>query len=39
MNVNSWDVTDPIQQLILSCQQVDPQRLANPNQPLANLAD
>jgi 3-phenylpropionate/trans-cinnamate dioxygenase ferredoxin reductase subunit len=37
MNVNVWDVTDPIQQLILSRQQLDPKRLADLNQPLANL--
>ena len=37
MNVNVWDVTDPIQQLILSRQQLDPKRLANPGDPLASL--
>ncbi len=39
MNVNVWDVTDAIQRLILSRQQVDPDRLANPGEPLANLID
>ena len=39
MNVNVWDVTDPIQQLILSRQQIDPKRLADPNEPLSDLAD
>jgi 3-phenylpropionate/trans-cinnamate dioxygenase ferredoxin reductase subunit len=39
MNVNVWDVTDPIQQLILSRHQVDPKRLANPEEPLSDLAE
>jgi 3-phenylpropionate/trans-cinnamate dioxygenase ferredoxin reductase component len=39
MNVNVWDVTDRIQRLILSRQQVDLKRLVNSSEPLANLAD
>jgi 3-phenylpropionate/trans-cinnamate dioxygenase ferredoxin reductase subunit len=38
MNVNVWDVTDPIQQLIRSRRQVQPARLADPDTPLAVLA-
>ena len=34
MNVNVWDVTDPIKQLIRSRRQVDVDRLANPEVPL-----
>ncbi|MFE3544411.1 NAD(P)/FAD-dependent oxidoreductase [Nocardia sp. NPDC059177] len=34
MNVNVWDVTDRIKQLILSGEPVDPERLANPDIPL-----
>src|SRR5690606_6349941 len=34
MNVNVWDVTDRIKQLILSAEPVDPERLANPDIPL-----
>jgi 3-phenylpropionate/trans-cinnamate dioxygenase ferredoxin reductase subunit len=34
MNVNVWDVTDPIKELIRSGRQVDPERLANPDVPL-----
>ncbi|MFB7878627.1 NAD(P)/FAD-dependent oxidoreductase [Nocardia sp. NPDC056064] len=34
MNVNVWDVTDRIKQLILSAEPVDPERLANPDVPL-----
>ncbi|WP_209647719.1 NAD(P)/FAD-dependent oxidoreductase [Kibdelosporangium banguiense] len=30
MNVNIWDVVDPIKQLIRSGKQIDPDRLANP---------
>ena len=37
MNVNVWDVTDPIQQLIRSGVQIDPERLASPSFDLANL--
>lgn len=38
MNVNVWDVTDPIQQLIRSKAQVSTDALADPHIPLENLA-
>ncbi|MGY1680298.1 NAD(P)/FAD-dependent oxidoreductase [Geodermatophilus sp. SYSU D01176] len=38
MNVNVWDVTAPIQQLIRSRRQVQPARLADPDTPLEMLA-
>ena len=38
MNVNVWDVTDPIQQLIRDRVAVDPERLADPDAPLSTLA-
>jgi NADPH-dependent 2,4-dienoyl-CoA reductase/sulfur reductase-like enzyme len=38
MNVNVWDVTDPIQQLIRSRRQVQPARLADVDTPLERLA-
>ena len=38
MNVNVWDVTDQIQQLIRSRRQVDPARLADPGTSLEALA-
>jgi 3-phenylpropionate/trans-cinnamate dioxygenase ferredoxin reductase subunit len=34
MNVNVWDVTDQVKELIRSGRQVDPERLANPDVPL-----
>jgi 3-phenylpropionate/trans-cinnamate dioxygenase ferredoxin reductase subunit len=37
MNVNVWDVTDPIQQLVRSGRPVDPDRLADPSVPLTDL--
>ncbi|WP_327227705.1 FAD-dependent oxidoreductase [Streptomyces platensis] len=37
MNVNVWDVTDPIKALVLSGQAVDPGRLADPDVPLDAL--
>jgi 3-phenylpropionate/trans-cinnamate dioxygenase ferredoxin reductase subunit len=37
MNVNVWDVTDPIKALIQSGKDVDPERLADPNVPLDQL--
>ncbi|MFI2349586.1 NAD(P)/FAD-dependent oxidoreductase [Streptomyces sp. NPDC019443] len=37
MNVNVWDVTDPIQQLIRSGNPVDPDALADPSVPLTSL--
>jgi 3-phenylpropionate/trans-cinnamate dioxygenase ferredoxin reductase component len=39
MNVNIWDVNDDIQALIRSERPVDPQRLADPGTPIAELAD
>ena len=38
MNVNVWDVTEPIQQLIRSKAQVDTEALADPHVPLDGLA-
>jgi 3-phenylpropionate/trans-cinnamate dioxygenase ferredoxin reductase subunit len=38
MNVNVWDVTGPIQELIRSRRQVQPARLADPDTPLDRLA-
>jgi 3-phenylpropionate/trans-cinnamate dioxygenase ferredoxin reductase subunit len=38
MNVNVWDVTDPIQALIRSGVAVDPARLATTDEPLEELA-
>jgi NADPH-dependent 2,4-dienoyl-CoA reductase/sulfur reductase-like enzyme len=38
MNVNVWDVTEPIQQLIRSRAQVNTEALANPHVPLTDLA-
>ncbi|WP_369270870.1 NAD(P)/FAD-dependent oxidoreductase [Streptomyces sp. R11] len=38
MNVNVWDVTDPIQQLIRSKAQVNTDALADPHIPLESLA-
>jgi NADPH-dependent 2,4-dienoyl-CoA reductase/sulfur reductase-like enzyme len=38
MNVNVWDVTDPIQQLIRSRRQVQAARLQDPDTPLEVLA-
>jgi 3-phenylpropionate/trans-cinnamate dioxygenase ferredoxin reductase component len=37
MNVNVWDVTDPIQALVRSGRQLDPSRLADPMVPLESL--
>ncbi|MEU7045503.1 FAD-dependent oxidoreductase [Streptomyces varsoviensis] len=37
MNVNVWDVTDPIQQLIRAGARPDPEALADPGVPLASL--
>ncbi|MEU5898284.1 MULTISPECIES: FAD-dependent oxidoreductase [Streptomyces] len=37
MNVNVWDVTDPIQQLIRKGVRPDPDALADPSTPLASL--
>jgi 3-phenylpropionate/trans-cinnamate dioxygenase ferredoxin reductase subunit len=38
MNVNVWDVTDAVQSLIRSAQQIDPARLADPQTPLTDVA-
>jgi 3-phenylpropionate/trans-cinnamate dioxygenase ferredoxin reductase component len=35
MNVNVWDVTDDIQHLIRSRRRIDPDRLADPETPIA----
>ena len=37
MNVNVWDVTDPIKALIRSGAAIDPARLADPGVPLEDL--
>lgn len=37
MNVNVWDVTEPVQQLIRSGRPVDPDALADPSVPLESL--
>lgn len=37
MNVNVWDVTEPVQALIRSRARVDPDALADPSVPLASL--
>ncbi|MGW9431512.1 NAD(P)/FAD-dependent oxidoreductase [Streptomyces decoyicus] len=37
MNVNVWDVTEPIRALVASGRAVDPGRLADPDVPLADL--
>ncbi|OSP39332.1 hypothetical protein B7767_32235, partial [Streptomyces sp. 13-12-16] len=37
MNVNVWDVTDPIQGLIRSGVRVDTEALADPHVPLEGL--
>ena len=38
MNVNVWDVTEPIQELIRSRKRVDPDRLRDEGVPLEELA-
>lgn len=37
MNVNVWDVTETIQALVRSDQQVDPVRLADPDVALTDV--
>jgi hypothetical protein len=37
MNVNVWDVTESIQQLIRSGHPVDPEALSDPKVPLGSL--
>ncbi|MEV4682287.1 NAD(P)/FAD-dependent oxidoreductase [Streptomyces kurssanovii] len=39
MNVNVWDVTDPIRALVTSGRPVDATRLADPGVPLTDLLD
>ena len=39
MNVNVWDVTDPIQALVRSKATVDPGRLASIDEPLEQIAE
>jgi 3-phenylpropionate/trans-cinnamate dioxygenase ferredoxin reductase component len=39
MNVNIWDVTEPIQALVRSGQQVDTSKLADPQVPIESLAE
>ena len=39
MNVNVWDVTDPIQALVRSKATVDPSRLASTDEPLEQIAE
>jgi 3-phenylpropionate/trans-cinnamate dioxygenase ferredoxin reductase subunit len=39
MNVNVWDVTDPIQTLIRSGRAVDANLLADPSVPIESLAE
>jgi hypothetical protein len=38
MNVNVWDVTDAIRELVRGGRPVDPDALANPAIPLETLA-
>ncbi|MFD4395758.1 NAD(P)/FAD-dependent oxidoreductase [Kitasatospora sp. NPDC058478] len=37
MNVNVWDVTDPIRELVRSGRTVDPKALADPDTPLGEI--
>ncbi|MEV4612673.1 FAD-dependent oxidoreductase [Kitasatospora sp. NPDC049258] len=37
MNVNVWDVTDPIRELVRSGRRIDPEKLTNGRVPLADL--
>jgi 3-phenylpropionate/trans-cinnamate dioxygenase ferredoxin reductase subunit len=39
MNVNIWDVTDTLQQLVRSARTVDPERLADPSVPLESFLE
>jgi hypothetical protein len=39
MNVNVWDVTEPIQKLIRDGRPVDPEALSDPSVPLASFLD
>jgi 3-phenylpropionate/trans-cinnamate dioxygenase ferredoxin reductase subunit len=38
MNVNVWDVSDPIQELVRSRAAVDRARLADPDVPIAEVS-
>ena len=38
MNVNVWDVTDPIQKMIRTQVEVDPKKLADTSTSLEELA-
>jgi 3-phenylpropionate/trans-cinnamate dioxygenase ferredoxin reductase subunit len=38
MTVNVWDLTEPVQELIRSRRAVDPERLADPDVPLTEVA-
>ncbi len=37
MNVNVWDVTDPIRELVRSGRVVDTKALSDPNVPLGEV--
>jgi 3-phenylpropionate/trans-cinnamate dioxygenase ferredoxin reductase component len=39
MNVNIWDVNDPIQAIVRAGRQVDPEQLADPSVPLESFAE
>ena len=39
MNMNVWDVSDPIRELIRSRQQLNPRALADPDVPLSQLLE
>ena len=39
LNMNVWDVSDPIRELIHSRRPLDPRKLADPDTPLAELLD
>ena len=39
MNMNIWDVSDPIRELIRSRQRLDPRALADPDLPLSQLLE
>ncbi len=39
MNMNVWDVSDPIRELIASRRRLDPRELADPDTPLAELSE
>jgi 3-phenylpropionate/trans-cinnamate dioxygenase ferredoxin reductase subunit len=39
MNVNVWDVNDPIRELISSRREVDPGALADPDTPIEQIAE